>query len=110
MSAAVGNYPYGLIIVPFSATPTFDCSQGNVFLMTLTGNVTSFTLTNPMAGMVYTFIFKQDGSGLHSVAWPATFKGIIPITITAVASTSAVQTVIYDGTNFYAISLGLINL
>jgi hypothetical protein len=107
---AVGNYPYGLITVPFSATPTFDCSQGNVFLMTLTGNVTSFTLANQMAGMFYTFIFKQDGSGLHSVAWPATFKGVIPITITALSSTAAIQTVMYDGTNFYATAIGQINL
>lgn len=107
---AIGNFPYGPQAVAFSATPTFDCSMGNLFSMTLTGNVTSMTVTNAMAGHIYTFIFTQDGSGLHSVAWPGTFKGVISVPITALAGTSAVQMVIYNGTNFYAVSLGQINL
>lgn len=107
---AIGNYPYGLMPMAFSATPTFDLSVANVFAMTLTGNVTSMTMTNPMIGHHYTFIFTQDGSGLHSAAWPANFKGVVAIPITAVASTASVQEVVYDGTNFYAVAIGQINM
>lgn len=106
----IGNYPYGQISVAFSATPTFDCLTGNVFTMTLTGNVTSMSVTNAMPGHTYTFIFTQDSSGLHSVAWPANFKGVISIPITSLANTVGIQGVVYDGTNFYARSIGQINL
>jgi hypothetical protein len=107
---AIGNYPYGLQAVPFSATPAFDLSTGNVFTMTLTGNVTSMSASNGQAGHTYVFIFTQDTFGLHSVAWPSNFKGCIGIAITAVANTAAVQAVVYDGTNFYAKGIGQVNL
>ena len=107
---SIGNYPYGQIVASFNATPTFDCSTGDSFKMTLTGNVTSMTVSNAVVGMLYTFVFAQDSSGLHSVAWPANFKGVISIPISALANTSAVQTVYYDGTNFYATAIGQLNL
>lgn len=53
------------IDVTFSATPVFDCSQGNplhpVFFIGLTGNVTSSTLTNVQGGMLITFHVMQIG-------------------------------------------------
>ena len=106
----IGSYPYRSIDVASSATPTFDLSLGDIFTMTLNGNVTSMTMNNPQAGAHYTFIFYQDGSGMHSVAWPRNFKGCITISITAVANTAAVQQVVYDGTNFYAVAIGQIGL
>lgn len=106
----IGSYPYGQMPVAFSATPTFDLSTGNVFTMTVTGNITSMSMVNGQAGHMYTFIFTQDGVGLHSITWPANFKGVVSIPITVLAGTAAVQTVVYDGTNFYADSAGLINL
>ena len=106
----IGSYPYGSIDVAFSATPTFDLSTGDVFIMTLTGNITSMTMQNPQIGAKYLFVFKQDGSGLHSVAWPASFKGCIAIPITAMANTAAIQEVFYDGTNYWATALGQLNL
>ena len=105
-----GNYPYGQNDSVFNATPTFDLSIGDVFTMTLTGNVTSMTMNNAQTGHTYTFIFKQDGFGLHSVAWPASFKGVISIPVTSVANTAAVQRVVYDGTNFYGTAIGQLNL
>lgn len=106
---ALGNYPYGLVVVPFSPTPTFDCSLGNIFTMTLTGNVISMSFTNQQAGHLYFFIFTQDGSGLHSIAWPSNAKGSVSVSI-PVASTTSVQAFLFDGTNNYAFALGQTNL
>jgi hypothetical protein len=107
---ALGNFPYGLVVVPFSAAPTFDCSIGNVFSMTLSGNVTSITILNAIAPHMYTFLFYQDSSGLHSVAWPGSFRGGLSIPITSLANTVATQTFIYDGTSFICISAGVLNI
>jgi hypothetical protein len=106
----VGNYPFGLTIVPFSPTPTFDCTTGNVFRITLTAAITSMSVINASPGHWYCFIFAQDSSGLHSVNWPANFKGVVPITILALANTVAIQTVVYDGVDFFADSLGQLSL
>lgn len=56
--------------VSFSATPTFSGASGAVrtFTMTLTGNVTSCTLSGLTAGQVITFVFTQDGTGGRTVA------------------------------------------
>ena len=107
---ALGNFPYGLVVVPYSATPTFDCSLGNVFSMTLTGNVTSITITNAITPHMYTFLFYQDSSGLHSVTWPVAFHGALSIPITSLANTIATQTFIYDGSNFIGVSPGVLNI
>lgn len=60
-----------LVAVAFSATPTFDASLGNIFEITLTGNVTSSTLSNAVAGANYTFIIHQDGTGSRTFVPPA---------------------------------------
>src|SRR5438445_818665 len=75
--------------VTFSATPAFNLDTSTSKFMTLTGNVTSSTITGGVAGATYTFRICQDGAGLHSFAWPASVKtvGLISIPITAVAST-----------------------
>lgn len=57
-------------VVTFSATPVFDCSKGQKFEITLTGNVTSSTLTNLVAGMNLVFTIKQDGTGSHTFVAP----------------------------------------
>lgn len=103
-------FTQGLVTVAFSSTPIFDCSLGDTFLMTLTGNVISSTMVNAVTGRFYTFIIKQDGVGPHSFVWPVSFKGVVPITLTSVASTASIQIVTFDGTNFYAQALGLTNL
>lgn len=106
----LGSYPYGLITLSFSASPTFDCGSGNVFAMTLTGAVTSMSVINAMPGQLYSFIFTQDGTGLHAVTWPASFKGVIAIPGTALANKTSIQAVLYDGSNFWGVALGQINL
>ena len=58
-----------------SATPTFDCAAGNVFEpATMTGNVTSITLSNPAAGQTVQIRFQQDATGGRTVAVPSGAK------------------------------------
>lgn len=55
-----------------SATPTFDCATSNVFEpAALTGNVTSITLSNAVAGQTVQIRFQQDATGGRTVAVPA---------------------------------------
>lgn len=93
----------------FSATPTFDCSTSGTFEMTLTANVTSITITNPIVGQILTFIIHQDATGSRTWAWPASFKGATAIGSTL--STTSVQQFIqaFDG-NFYAIAAANTNM
>ena len=58
-----------------SAAPTFDCAAGNVFEPApLTGNVTSITLSNAVAGQTVQIVFKQDATGGRTVAAPSGTK------------------------------------
>jgi hypothetical protein len=57
----------------FSSTPTFDASLGNTQKLALTGDVTSSTLSNAVAGEVLYFIICQDATGGRAFAWPSNF-------------------------------------
>ena len=92
--------------VAYSATPAFTVSASStpqVFAMTLTGNVTSSTLTttSAMAGQQIGFILIQDGTGAHTFAWPSNVLGACAISGTASISTTV--TGIFDGSNVRAI-------
>jgi hypothetical protein len=56
---------------------TLDLATGNVFEVTLTGNVTSLVLANPpaagRAGSA-TLILKQDATGGRTLAWPSSVR------------------------------------
>jgi hypothetical protein len=106
----IGSYPYGLIQVSYSATPVFDCFQGNVFTMTLTGNIQSMSIINAMPGHLYTFIFTQDSLGLHTINWPTGFNGVVNIPALAAPNSVCVQSAIFDGTSFYGVAMGQVNL
>ena len=88
--------------VTFSTTPTFDAALGNSFKMTLTGNVTSSTITNPQTGQFMTLLLCQDGTGSRTMTWPANLKlagGAFTLTTTLNKCDSI--TAVYDGTNWY---------
>lgn len=83
-AAALSTFIGGLgspkeVDVAFSATPVFDCSTANpvlaVFLMTLTGSVTSSTLVNLQKGQKVIFVLVQDSFGGHTFAFPANVNG-----------------------------------
>jgi hypothetical protein len=76
-------------VVTFSATPVFDCSKGQKFEITLTGNVTSSTITNVLPGMSLVFTIKQDATGGRTFVPPAS----VPLdTIDPTANAANVQT------------------
>ena len=66
-----------IVSVPYTATPTFPAGTADGFQMTLTGNVTSSTITGVRPGQPLSFCFVQDGTGGRTVAWPAGFVGAL---------------------------------
>lgn len=94
------------VTVAFSATPVFNVRVDPV--ITLTGNVTSSTIANLVAGTQVTFTICQDATGSRTFVAPTALKGFT--TIGATASKCSVQTFKSpDGTNLYATGAGVIN-
>ena len=93
--------------VSFSATPTFDCAKGTTHKITLTGNVTSSTLSNCSAGQPVLMIVCQDGTGSRTFTWPGTMKG--GMTIGSTASKCSAQSFVFDGSTAYATGTGVTN-
>jgi hypothetical protein len=98
----------GTNVVTFSTAPTFDASLGNTQKITLTGNVTSSTLSNAAAGETLHFIVCQDSSGNRTFSWPTNVKG--GMTVGSTASKCSSQSFIFDGTNAFATSSGAANM
>lgn len=89
-----------------SGSVSLDMKLGNVYEVTLSGNITSLTLTTPQAGTYYTIAFIQDATGSRTVTWPSTMKfagGTTP-TLTPTAGAKDVLTFYSDGTNLYAVA------
>ncbi len=88
--------------VTFSVTPTFDAATAKLFAITLTGNVTSSTLTNLSAGEVIAFSIAQDAVGGHTFAWPTNVTG--GPTVNPSASATTYVSGISDGTTLFITS------
>jgi hypothetical protein len=97
----------GFTAVAYSASPVFDASTANVFKITLTGNVTSSTLSNAAAGQSLTFVVCQDATGSRSMNWPTNMTG--GMTVGTVANKCSAQRFVFDGTNAIATSPGVAN-
>jgi hypothetical protein len=73
----------------FSATPTFDWSDADVIRMTLTGNITSITMTGAVDEQNCVLELTQDATGSRTLASPSSFRfsaDIPSITLTTTAS------------------------
>lgn len=105
--AALGGCPAITATVSFSATPVYNLALGCTQTITLTNNVTSSTATNPQSGVTYTFIICQNGSGNFTHVWPTSFLGAMTIGLTA--SECSTQAFVYNGTNYYAVTPGVVN-
>lgn len=91
LAIAIGSNK--IVAVAFSSTPIFDASQGNIFEITLTGNVTSSTLINVLPGTDIIFIIHQDGVGGRTFVPPAN----APLaTIDGTLSKTSAQTFLVD--------------
>lgn len=91
-----------LTTVAFSATPSFDASTAASFKLTLTGNVTSSTLTNAVAGEPISFEICQDATGGRTFVPPANVLNMG--TIVSTANACSTQEFWFDGSN--AVSSG----
>jgi hypothetical protein len=102
---------FGTVATSFSVSPTFNAAAfaSPTFTMTLTGNVTSSTVTNPIAGQRITFIITQDGTGGRTFAWPSNFKGYSGINADSQANSVFVQSFVWDGAAWRADSPGNVN-
>ena len=95
-----------LEVVPYSATPAFDAGAANLFTMTLSGDVTGSTLTQPKSGQVLTFRICQDAAGGRVFTWPPNFIGAG--TISGASSACSQQSFVFDGAAADAIGALLI--
>jgi hypothetical protein len=91
--------------VTFSATPTFTATgQYQLFKMTLTGNVTSSTLS--MTGItvpsLVTFEITQDNTGGRTFVWPLNTWGGPQANLAGNSVTT--QTFFWDGTTAYVVN------
>jgi hypothetical protein len=62
-----------------SGAQTFDYSLGNVVTCTLSGNITSLTLSNPPASgraATLSVYVTQDATGGRTIAWPGSVKWV----------------------------------
>lgn len=96
--------------VAFSATPVFDLSAGSIQRITLTGNVTSSTLTNVQVGR---FILEvcQDATGSRTFVAPTNLLGFTSIGASATALKCSAQAFLNDGadSNLRATAAGVLN-
>lgn len=59
------------IIMLDSALPlVFDGNRAQCFVVKMRNTVTKARVKNVAPGVIYTFMFNQDGSGNHRFAWP----------------------------------------
>lgn len=88
-----------------TGTITPDVANGNVQVITLSGNITWNAFGTPEAGQSMTMVIKQPASGgPYSLTSSMIFSGGNK-TLSTTASAVDVMTVFYDGTTYYA-SLG----
>lgn len=92
--------------VTYGTTTTWNWNAGTNAEVTLTGNITTFTITNAVPGTYATIRMIQDGTGSRLLsALPTGSKvfngGAGVITLSTAASSIDLLTVFYDGTNYY---------
>lgn len=92
-TAAVTQAGTGIQTQAFSATPAFNIALGTKIDMTLTGSVTSSTISGQNPGELITFIIHQDATGGRTFAWPSTVPGG---TIDSGASKTSLQSFMVD--------------
>lgn len=95
----VGAVLFPSATVSFSATPAFAAGSVSKFYLTLTGNVTSSTISGMVKDQIVIFQIAQDGVGGRSFVWPTTVKNAGPVKQTAGAI--SIQSFTFDGSNFY---------
>lgn len=88
--------------VPFSATPIFPAASYSNFATTLTGIVTSSTITGGVIGQIITIDICQNPTGGNTFVWPTNLLNPPPVSISSSSCTGVAA--VYDGTNWRTVS------
>src|SRR6266403_1286106 len=80
----------------YGTTTTFDFSTFINTKVTLTGNITTQTLTNVMEGKAGMITFIQDGTGSRTTVWNSAFKFAGGLTPTLSTTASAIDVLNYS--------------
>lgn len=89
-----------------SGVDTYDASNGFLAELTLTGNVTNFSVTNLASGHIYIITFVQDATGSRTLSGTSGFlwQGGTPPTLSTGAGSRDVFIFYYNGTNLVEIN------
>lgn len=88
----------GVCGLSYVASLTINAAACSDFTVTMTGNVTSSTVTNAIIGQQITISACQDVIGGHTFAWPTSFTRPPTIDLTASACTNVMF--FFDGINW----------
>ena len=88
--------------IPYSATPVFPAGTYSNFSLTLTGAVSSSTITGGVVGQIVTIDICQNSTGGNSFLWPTNFLNAPPVSISASSCTGVAA--VYNGTNWLTVS------
>ena len=99
-------YQSRIVPISYSSDIKVDCSEGNIFTLTLEGNA-DISLLNARPG-VYTIIVKQDGTGSRTLTFPDAYRVEsaegAPSYGSQSANTINMVSVLYDGTDYFVSS------
>lgn len=98
--------------VTYSATPVFNLQNGQLQTITLTGNVTSSTITNGATtvptGSRLVLRIIQDGTGSRTFGYPANVLGSGSFPIAATASSTTRVDLEFNGTSWEFVSIPMV--
>lgn len=82
------DFPNSVVVVPYATAIAFNAGGSSGFDVSLTGNVSSSTISGQTLGQILTFVISQDATGNRSFVWPTNVPGA---TICPLASSTTVQ-------------------
>jgi hypothetical protein len=105
-----GAHTKGVETVTYSADTNLDLSLGNIFQVTMTGNITNLTVSNATVGQIFVLRLIQDGTGSRTVTnWFSTIKwedGVEPTLTTTADKTDVFVFMIVSSGNYDGFTVG----
>jgi microcystin-dependent protein len=84
------------VTVTYGTTTVFDMATFRDAVVTLTGNITTMTLSNVTVGKSGSITFIQDSGGMHTTVWDSKFKFAGGTTPTLTTTANAVDILNYQ--------------
>jgi hypothetical protein len=85
---------------------TLNWNNGQKQVITLTGNITSLTLTAPSGVGNFLLRIVQDATGTRTITWPSSVRwaGALAPVLSTAANAVDIITFYYNGTNYYGVA------